>query len=157
MDNRPIMHYAIYLLMAVVALTGCGGGGPAAEALPFQSVLDQLTRSFPEGTYVFRNQGEMAAAWNASPQEFGEAKPLPQVDFAASTVVGVSLGVGIRCDAPVITQVSRTGSAVTVSYRTNLGTGVTTLACLHRWKLTDFALIPATPEPATFRFERVPG
>lgn len=151
------MRSALLPLLVAFALAGCGGGGAAPESLPFQSMQEQLTRSFPQGVYVFRNQAEMAAAWEAAPQEFGEAKPLPQVNFATSTVVGVSLGVGIRCDIPIITQVSRSGGAVTVSYRTNLGTGVTTLACLHRWRLTDFVLIPATPAPATFTFERVPG
>jgi hypothetical protein len=35
------------------------------------------------------------------------------------------------------------------------GTGVTTLACLHRWRLADFARIPATRDPVVF--ERVSG
>lgn len=149
------MRLAIALALPLTLLLACGGDGPAPEPVPFQTMQEDFTRSFPEGTYVFRNQPDMAAAWSAAPQEFGEAKDMPIVDFAQDTVVGVSLGVGIRCNIPIITQVSSHDGVVVVSYKTNLDTGVTTLACLHRWRLTDFARIPATRDAVVF--ERVSG
>jgi len=149
------MRFAIPLALSLALLAACGGDGPAPQAVAFQSMQEDFTRSFPEGTYVFRNDTEMASAWSAAPQEFGEAKDMPVVDFAQDTIVGVSLGVGIRCNIPVITQVSSHDGVVVVSYKTNLDTGTTTLACLHRWRLTDFARIPATRDPVVF--ERVSG
>ncbi len=149
------MRYMVPLALAVALLGGCGGGGPAPQPVAFQSMQEDFTGSFPEGTYVFRSEADMAAAWSVAPQEFGEAKAMPVVDFTQDTVVGVSLGVGIRCDVPTITEVSSHDGVVAVSYKTNLGTGVTTLACLHRWRLSDFARIPATRDPVVF--ERVSG
>ncbi len=149
------MRLAIPVTLSLVLLVGCGGDGPAPEPVAFQSMQEDFTRSFPEGTYVFSNDAEMATAWSAAPQEFGEAKPMPLVDFSQDAVVGVSLGVGIRCNIPIITQVSTRDGVLVVSYKTNLDTGVTTIACLHPWRLTDFARIPATRDPVVF--ERVSG
>jgi hypothetical protein len=139
-------------LLAASLLAGCGGSDPAVfEPVAFQSLQNDMTRSFPAGTYVFKTQAEMAAAWTAAPQQFGDPKPLPTVDFSQSMVVGVSLGVGIRCNTPIITSIARQSDDYLVSYRTNEGTGVTTLACLHQWHLTDFAAIPATRGNVVFQ------
>jgi hypothetical protein len=140
-------------LLAFAFLAGCGGGDSSSEPVAFESLQDEMTRSFPTGTYVFRTQAEMAAAWNAAPQQFGEAKPLPTVDFTQNMVVGISLGVGIRCNIPIIRKVERSDVYV-VSYTTNEDTGVTTLACLHQWHLTDFATVPASA--GAVAFQRIP-
>jgi hypothetical protein len=144
------------IVLAASLLAACGGSDPAPEPVTFQSLQEELTRSFPAGTYVFRTEGEMAAAWASAPQQFGEAKPLPTIDFSQSMVVGVSLGTGIRCNIPIIRSVERLSNAdYIVSYTSNEGTGVTTLACLHQWRLTDFAAVPRTV--GTVAFQRVPG
>ncbi|MBG9390212.1 hypothetical protein [Caenimonas aquaedulcis] len=146
-------RFAALALLAMLA--ACGGGGETPEDVAMQRLQEELTRSFPAGTYVFRSQAEMAAAWNAAPQEFGDAKPMPAIDFSQSMVVGISMGVGIRCFVPTITAVTRVGASYTVSYRANDGSGGTTLACLHTWRLTDFVAVPA--QPGTVAFQRVPG
>lgn len=143
------MRRALLLASLILSLAACGGGS-SEDNLTFQSLQEQLTRSFPAGTYVFRSQAEMASAWTAAPQEYGEPQPLPVIDFANNVVVGISLGVGIRCNVPLILRVTSDGARLLVSYRTNEGTGVTTLACLHTWRLTDFAAVPATGLPVEF-------
>lgn len=143
----------LFTAFAFALLAGCGGGS-TPEPVAFQPLQDDMTRSFPAGTYAFRTQAELAEAWNAAPQQFGEAKPLPTVDFSQKMVVGISLGVGIRCNVPIIRKVERDGGTYVVSYTTNEGTGVTTLACLHQWHLTDFVAVPASA--GTVVFERVP-
>lgn len=146
------MRSARHLLASFLfplGLIGCGGGGDTVP-LAFQSMQEQFSGTYAAGTYVFRNQAEMASAWAAAPQQFGTPMAMPVIDFAKYTVVGISLGAGIRCDTPRIVAVYELGGAVQVSYFTNQGTGVTTLACLQQWRLSDFATIPATGEPVQF-------
>jgi len=145
--------FLISTLLAASLLASCGGGDSASEPVAFQSLQDDITRSLPAGTFVFKTQAEMEAVWTAAPQQFGDPKPLPVVDFSQSMVVGVSLGVGIRCNMPIITSIERQSDDFVVSYKTNEDTGVTTLACLHQWHLTDFAAIPATG--GTVMFQRI--
>jgi hypothetical protein len=142
------------LWLAAGLITACGGGDSDAPApVDFQSMQEAFSRTFARGEYVFRTQAELQAAWTPAPQQFGEAMPMPVVDFAQYTVVGISLGTGIRCNVPIITRVTAYGDDIVVSYRSNEGTGVTTLACLHQWRLSDFARVPKVRGTATF--ERV--
>jgi hypothetical protein len=156
-ESRPRLQitmrnsYLISTLLAASLLASCGGGDFVSEPVAFQSLQDEMTRSIPAGTYVFKTQAEMEAAWTAAPQQFGDPKPLPVIDFSQAMVVGVSLGVGIRCNIPIITSVVRHSDDYLVSYKTNEDTGVTTLACLHQWHLTDFAAIPATRGAVVFQ------
>jgi hypothetical protein len=142
---RPLFASVLFSL----SLISCGGGGGPVP-LAFQSMQEQFSGTYAAGTYVFRTQADMEAAWAAAPQQFGTPMEMPVIDFSRNTVVGVSLGTGIRCDTPRIVAVYELGGAVQVSYFTNQGTGVTTLACLHQWRLSDFATIPATGEPVQF-------
>jgi len=143
-------------VLALALLAACGGGDDTPpEQVAFQPLQEELTRSFPPGTYVFRSQGEMIAAWNAAPQEFGEPKAMPSIDFSQAMVVGISLGVGIRCNVPTIASVARVPSGYQVTYRSNDGTGVTTLACLHQWRLSDFVAVPV--QPGAVEFVRLAG
>ena len=142
-------HHLIASILFSLSLVSCGGGGDVMP-LAFQSMQEQFSGTYAAGTYVFRNQAELAAAWAAAPQQFGTPMEMSVIDFSRNTVVGISLGTGIRCDTPRIVAVYELGGTVQVSYFTNQGTGVTTLACLHQWRLSDFALIPATSEPVVF-------
>lgn len=134
------------------------GGSDSQRAIPvaFKSMQEAFSGSYPRGTYVFRTQAELQAAWQLAPQQFGEPMPIPVVDFAQHSIVGISLGVGLRCDIPIITRVDALADAITVYYRTNEGTGVTTLACLHQWRLSDFVRIPAIRGAVTFERLQLP-
>ena len=106
--------------------------------------------SFAAGTYVFKTQADMSAAWAEAPQEYVPVDPrlppgpmpMPVIDWQRYSVVGVSLGVGIRCFAPKIIRIVKTGSDLTVMYTAPPSTGPATLACYHRWPLTAFAEVP---------------
>jgi hypothetical protein len=65
-------------------------------------------------------------------------------------VVGVSLGVGIRCYIPEIVEVSSRPGELLVKYRSGEPSGPTTLACLHNWPLTTFATVPKFQGTVTF-------
>lgn len=143
-------------VMALALLASCGGGDdpPPPQEVAFQSIQNQMTRSFPAGNYVFRTQAQMAAAWEAAPQQYGEAKPMPVVDFSQSMVVGISLGTGIRCGVPIVTSVTLQGVSYLVSYKSN-DSGSGTLACMHQWYLTDFVVVPV--QPGAVEIQRVPA
>lgn len=150
------VRFTLSLLMAAWLLTACGGSD-SDDPVPvaFESMQETFSRTHARGEYVLRTQAELEAAWSVAPQQFGEPMAMPIVDFSQYSIVGISLGAGIRCNIPIITRVTAYGDDIVVSYRSNEGTGVTTLACLHQWRLSDFARIPAVRGNVTF--ERVPA
>ena len=130
-------------------LGACGGSDdPQPTAVPFQTLQLQTLPSFPAGTYDIRTQAEWNAAWTSAPQTFqgdptpSAPKPLPAVDFQSYSVVGVSLGEGIRCYVPQIVDVSSRPGELIVKYRSNAPSGPTSLACLRNWPLATFATVP---------------
>lgn len=154
------MRFRSTLAMLALALSACGAD-PDPVPVDFQPMWTEFPGSFPAGTYVFRNQSELAAAWATAPQDYVPVDPtappgpipMPSIDFGPYSVVGVSLGVGIRCYAPHITQVVSAGGDLTVLYVAPPTTGPGTFACRHLWPLTAFARVPAIH--GTVRFELV--
>ena len=145
------IHRTSPLLAFVAAsLLACGGGGDAAFPVAFQDVTGSFPGSFPAGTYVFTDQTRMAAAWALAPQDFVTPDPrlppgpvpMPVIDFASQSVIGVSLGVGLRCFVPQITGITGSGINMTVRYTAPPDTGPVTLACARRWPLTVFVTVP---------------
>lgn len=150
--------FALLLAPLVGLLLSCGGA--TFEPVEFQPLLTEFPGTFAAGTYVFKNLAEMAAAWALAPQEYGvdptpnpTPTPMPTIDFGKYSVVGISLGVGIRCFIPQITQVLSSGDDLKLVYQSAADTGATTLACLHMWPLTAFAKVPAVR--GSVSFERV--
>ena len=114
-----------------LALAACGG---SVDPVPvdFQLLRTEFPGSFPAGTYVFKNASEMAAAWATAPQDHVTVDPtrppgpisMPSIDFETTSVIGVSLGVGIRCYSPQIKRIVSVGDALTVMYTAPPNTGV---------------------------------
>lgn len=146
--------------LVATALVGCGG---SIDPVPvdFQSLFTEFPGSYPAGTYVFKDQAEMAVAWATAPQEYVPVDPtrppgpipMPSIDFEKYSVVGISLGVGLRCFAPHITSITSVGDDLMVTYTSREDTGPVTLACAHTWPLTAFAQVPTFRGSVTF--ERV--
>lgn len=143
--------------LALVLLAACGGSSdPPPTPVPFQTLQLQTLPAFPAGTYDIRTQSDWAAAWASAPQTFqgdpepSVAKPVPAVDFQNYSVLGVSLGQGIRCYIPEIVDVSSKPGELIVKYRSNAPSGPTTLACLHNWPLATFATVPKFQGSVTF-------
>lgn len=145
------------LAVLVLALCACGSDPDPLE-VEFEPLWTEFPGSFPAGTYVFRSEMEMAASWATAPQEFLPVDPrappgpvpMPKIDFGMYSVVGVSLGVGIRCFAPHISKVTTMGGDVKVLYVVPINSGPGTLACRHQWPLTAFARVPAIRGSVTF-------
>ncbi len=143
--------------LVLVLLAACGGDSdPPPTPVPFQTLQLQTLPAFPAGTYDIRTQAAWTAAWTSAPQTFegdqfpSEVKPVPAVDFQNYSVVGVSLGLGIRCYVPEIVEVSSKPGELIVKYRSNAPSGPTTLACLHNWPLATFATVPRFQGSVTF-------
>ncbi len=150
---------ALMLLASTLMLASCLDGGGGVE--PVQPVSYQMLElsnppAFPPGTYIFNSQVDLDSAWANTPQTYqgdffaDSPKPVPTVDFSASSVVGVSLGVGIRCYIPQIVDVTEQGTDLFINYRSGEPDGPTTLACLHPWPLAVFVLLPRTKGGVTF-------
>jgi len=157
----------LILLASTLVLASCGVGSGSVE--PVQPVSYQMLElsnppAFPPGTYIFNSQVELDSAWANAPQTYqgdffpDSPKPVPTVDFSASSMVGVSLGVGIRCYIPQIVDVTEQGADLFIKYRSGEPDGPTTLACLHLWPLAVFVLLPKTKDAITFTrvYESVP-
>ncbi|MCU0957934.1 MAG: hypothetical protein MUF55_11655 [Hydrogenophaga sp.] len=128
------------LAMAVSMAVACGGSD--ADPVPFVDVTSEVFGSYPLGNYSFRSQEELTAVWGPFTQSGAGATELPIFDFGSNMVVGVSLGVGIRCYIPTITGVTRSGSTLTVSWQSTWPDGFTTQACRHAWPLSHFVAVP---------------
>lgn len=131
---------AAALAIAASLVVGCGGSD--SDPVPFVDVTSEVFGTYPFGNYTFRSQAELAAAWGPFTQSGASATELPSFDFGSQMIVGVSLGVGVRCYIPTITSVVQSGSTLTVSWKSTWPDGFTTLACLHQWPLTDFVAVP---------------
>lgn len=125
---------------AVSMAAACGGSDP--DPVPFADVTSDVFGTYPLGNYSFRSQEELAAAWGPFTQSGADATERPSFDFNASMLVGVSLGVGIRCYVPTITSITRSGNTLTVSWKSTWPDGFTTQACLHQWPLSTFVAVP---------------
>ncbi len=146
---------AVLFLATLVVACGGGSGDHLQEPVPvvFERMQEEFSGTYARGEYVLRTQSELEAAWRLAPQQFGQSMPIPVVDFTRYSIVGISLGVGMRCDVPLVTRVASKGDALLVHYKTNEGTGVTSLGCVHQWRLSDFVRVPAFSGAVTF--ERV--
>lgn len=151
------MRFSAWLATLAFSLVACGGRVDPVS-VEFQLMSTEFPGSFPAGTYVFTNASEMAAAWATAPQEYVTPDPrlppgpipMPVIDFDKHSIVGVSLGVGIRCFVPQIKTITSTDSNLTVMYTAPPDTGPATLACYHRWPLTAFAKVPAITGKVSF-------
>ncbi|MBC5768471.1 hypothetical protein [Ramlibacter albus] len=141
------------LVFCAALVAGCGGGGPDAEPVASTDAVSRINGAYAPATYVFRNQGELSAAWSPAPQLGQTTTDSPTYDFSTSMIVGVSLGTGIRCYIPTITKVVRSGNTMTVSWKSGAPNGPTTLACLHSWPLNAFVSVPQ--HSGTVEFVRV--
>lgn len=150
------MKLTLWLALVLPLLGACGGGSDPPTPVPFQTLQLQAPPAFAAGTYDLRTQSDWSSAWASAPQTFpGDLdptaiKPVPSVDFQNNSVVGVSLGVGIRCYIPEIVEVSSRPGELLVRYRSGEPSGPTTLACLHNWPLTTFATVPKFQGTVTF-------
>lgn len=143
------------IALVVSVLAGCGGDG-GDEPVPVKftdQTLDQF-RPYAQGEYVIRSRAQLQAAWAAAPFAvfpiglITSEPAFPEYDYQASMLVGVSLGIGKWCFAPVITGVSTIGNDMKVEYKVPTGS---TLACLRDAPLISFALVPRTTGTVTFR------
>ncbi|MBA4263553.1 MAG: hypothetical protein C0453_00600 [Comamonadaceae bacterium] len=131
---------AVALIFAAFAAVGCGGSD--ADQVAFTNVTAEVFGSYSQGTYVLRSQEELSAAWRPFTQSGQDATVLPQFNFESAMVIGVSLGVGVRCYIPTVTEVVRSGRTMTVYWKSSWPDGPTTQACLHQWPLSDFVSVP---------------
>lgn len=141
-------------------LLSCGGGGTPPEPVNYQFLFNEFqSRVFAENTYVLRTQSDLDALWNSGTEWTGLFSPpqpaaKPVVDFSQNTVVGISLGVGLRCYMPEIVSVTRSGETLTVAWRTNRDRQITTMACIFDSSLQTFLAVPAWPGPVVFDHRR---
>lgn len=131
---------AVALTLAACVTVSCGGSD--TEHVVFSNVTAEVFGSYRQGTYTFRNQAELSAAWTPFTQSGQDATVTPQFDFESTMVVGVSLGVGLRCYLPTITEAVRSGRTMTVYWKSSWPDGPTTQACQHQWPLADFVAVP---------------
>lgn len=144
---------AAAVALAASLLVGCGGS--EAEPVAFTNVTSDVFGAYGQGTYALRSQADLAAAWAPFTQSGQGATELPIFNFDSAMVVGVSLGVGVRCYIPTVVRVVRSGDTLTVSWKSTWPNGPTTQACLHQWPLSDFVAVP--PHQGEVRFVRVEG
>lgn len=150
--------YRCFMVGSIVLLfTACGGSSPSpspTETVETDDVTMTFFRSFATGTYVFRNQSELADAWAAAP--FNGVYPIgmvtseptmPAYDYSKNTVLGISLGIGKWCYKPSISDVVRDGQNMIVHYEVS---ALSTLACLRDGPLISFVLVPRLDGNATF-------
>jgi hypothetical protein len=136
--------HVVSLLAAL--LVACGGdSGSNPQNVEVQDVTMTFFRSFPSGTYVFKNQSELESAWAAAPFQVYPiglvlVEPsMPTYDFSIHTVVGLSLGIGKWCFAPRISKAVSDGNNLVVHF---FLPSTSTLACLRDGPLIAFALVP---------------
>ncbi|HSW23822.1 MAG TPA: hypothetical protein VLJ62_13735 [Burkholderiaceae bacterium] len=149
---RTSFFAAIALVFA--AITGCGDG--AEQAVPASFTDETMTqfRPYAQGEYVIRTRSQLQAAWAAAPFAvfpvgLVTSEPaFPEYDFQSSMLVGVSLGIGKWCFAPVITQVLVVGDDMDVEYKIR---AISTLACMFNAPLISFALVPRVTGSVAFR------
>jgi hypothetical protein len=142
------------LALAAAVLAGCGGGNDGPVPVSFSDQTLAQFRPWPQGEYVIRSREQLQAAWAAAPfQRFPIgivlAEPaFAQYDYQTSMLVGVSLGIGKWCFAPIITGVATSGNDMEVDYRVPTSS---TLACLADAPLISFALVPKVTGNVAFR------
>jgi hypothetical protein len=125
-----------------------------------------------QGTYVLQTRDELAAVWNSAPRPItcGDSAdgtnnctgpyvppPLPSspaIDFEESTAVVVSLGVGIFCYAPTVTEVARIDGKLRVKWNSNGPDGGTSQSCRGAAEMLTIAVVPKFT--GVVIFERVP-
>lgn len=157
--SRRAAARASALLLGAAALAGCGGGVSIYigdddfddRVSVAYTVVDGFDgRALPEGTYVFRDQGELDRAWaTGTPQPDGSTSAVaPRFDFGRSTLVAVSFGVGLLCDRPQVVEVSARGDALTVGYRADRDLGA---SCARTGPLQLFLGVPRWGGPVFFR------
>ena len=113
-------------------LHGCGGGNESTtsvEVATFEAAADRraLAGDWPRMNYTIFNQEGWAAAWAERRASLNCSSPVnadacvqvnpPAVDFATSTVVGVTLGRSFSFPATgKVATASHTGDVLTVEY-----------------------------------------
>lgn len=148
-------------LLFSILLAACGGSDDSApEPVAFTEVTLTLFRPFAAGEYVFRSAQELQVALGEAPfQVFPvgivlEEPAIPDWDFQARMIVGLSQGTGAWCMAPRIVDVNRVGSDLLVQYRVpTMGT----LACMRLAPLIAFVQVPRVTGRIEFRKVEVPA
>jgi hypothetical protein len=146
-DNsfRERMNTGHISALLAIFLYACGGSGLTEVKVEMQDVTLTFFRSFPVGSYVFRNQTELENAWATAPfasYPVGiviEEPPIPAYDYSKYTVVGLSRGIGKWCFKPSITAAFSNGTDLVVHYDVST---TSTLACLRDGPLISFSLVP---------------
>lgn len=138
-------------LIAVASVAGCGGGSDSEiRDLSFSPLEANLYGEWPVQTYVVRTRAELVATWAQHDSLQSPPAEMPEVDFSAYTVVGVSLGWGPSgCHGLRIARAFETRSDVRVLYQRLVPTGAG-LCTGSLVPLVAFVKIPATLKPVAF-------
>ena len=141
------------IAVTVALLMACSSRDEAVLVTYTDETMTQF-RPYAQGNYVIRSRAELQAAWAAAPFTvfpiglLTSEPAFPAYDFQSSMLVGVSLGVGLWCFKPVITNVWVAGDDMDIEYRLSTSS---TLACLRNGPLISFALVPRATGAVTFR------
>lgn len=138
-------------LVVAAFVSSCGGGSDfQPRDLAYSYVEGDFYGDWPVQVYAARTRPEWIAIWDHHDPLQYPPPDMPEVDFSAYTVAGISLGWGASgCHGMAIDQVREEESQVRVTYRRVLP-GPLMICTASLVPLVAFLKIPATTKPVLF-------